>query len=116
MNNAKKAYIKLMISSNESVNGKDITGLKDGSTYINNIIIKGSGEVKPDDKKKDDKKREAVLYRKRKQAYKKSRPGNRKISIFRKLAAITPLSTEVQILIQSGCINQKDTAPIICSI
>ena len=47
----KKAYIKLVISSNESVNGKDITGLKDGSTYINNIIIKGSGEVKPDDKK-----------------------------------------------------------------
>ena len=106
MNNAKKAYIKLMISSNESVNGKDITGLKDGSTYINNIIIKGSGEVKPDDKKRRQK-REAVLYRKRKQAYKKSRPGNRKISIFRKLAAITPLSTEVQILIQSGCINQK---------
>lgn len=58
LNNAKKAYIKLMISSNESVNGKDITGLKDGSTYINNIIIKGSGEVKPDDKKDDKKEKQ----------------------------------------------------------
>ena len=47
-----------MISSNESVNGKDITGLKDGSTYINNIIIKGSGEVKPDDKKDDKKEKQ----------------------------------------------------------
>lgn len=51
LNNAEKVYIKLMIISNESVNGNDITGVKDGSTYINNIIIKGSGEANPDDKK-----------------------------------------------------------------
>lgn len=55
LNNAKNIYIKLMITSNESVNGKDITGVKDGSTYINNIIIKGSGEIMPDDKKEEQK-------------------------------------------------------------
>lgn len=44
-----------MINSKEAVNGSDITGVKEGSTYINNIIIKGSGEVKPDDDKKDEK-------------------------------------------------------------
>ena len=51
LNNSKNIYIKLMIASSEAVNGSDITGVKDGSTYINNIIIKGSGETKPDDKK-----------------------------------------------------------------
>ena len=56
LNNKKKVYIKLMINSNKSVNGKDITGVKDGSTYINNIIIKGSGEIKPDDGKKEEEK------------------------------------------------------------
>ena len=54
LNGAEKIYIKLIINSNKSVNGNDITGVKDGSTYINNIIIKGSGEVKPDDKKEDE--------------------------------------------------------------
>lgn len=54
MNNSKKAYIKLMINSGEAVNGSDITGVKDGSTYINNIIIKGIGEIKGDDDKKDE--------------------------------------------------------------
>ena len=53
LNNSPKIYIKLMINSKESVKGDDITGLKDGSTYINNIIIKGSSEVKPDDKKEE---------------------------------------------------------------
>lgn len=45
-----------MINSKEAVNGSDITGVRDGSTYINNIIIKGSGEVKPDDDKKEEQK------------------------------------------------------------
>ena len=57
LNNSKKVYIKLMINSNEAVNGSDITGVKDGSTYINNIIIKGNGEVKPDTPKVDQKER-----------------------------------------------------------
>lgn len=56
LNNKKKVYIKLMISSNKAVNGSDITGVKDGSTYINNIIIKGSGGIKPDDGKKEEEK------------------------------------------------------------
>lgn len=53
LNHSKNVFIKLMISSKESVKGSDITGVKDGSTYINNIIIKGSGETKSDDKKED---------------------------------------------------------------
>ena len=55
LNNAKNVYIKLMINSKEAVNGSDITGVKDGSTYINNIIIKGNGEVKPDTPKEEQK-------------------------------------------------------------
>lgn len=55
LNHVKKIYIKLMIDSKESVNGNDITGVKDGSTYINNIIIKGNGEIKPDDKNEEQK-------------------------------------------------------------
>lgn len=54
LNNEKKVYIQLRINSKESVNGSDITGVKDGSTYINNIIITGSGEMKPDDNKKEE--------------------------------------------------------------
>ncbi len=59
LNNSKTVYIKLMINSKETVNGSDITGVRDGSTYINNIIIKGSGEVKPDDDKKEEKEEKA---------------------------------------------------------
>ena len=47
LNNEKKVYIKIAICSKESVNGGDITGLKDGSTYINNIIISANGAEKP---------------------------------------------------------------------
>lgn len=50
-----------MISSKEAVNGSDITGVTDGSTYINNIIIKGSGEIKPNDDKKEEQK-EKLYY------------------------------------------------------
>ena len=54
-------YIKIMISSEMSVKGKSITGVKDGSTYINNIIISaddnagggGKDEDKDDDNKTD---------------------------------------------------------------
>ena len=53
LNNSSKIYIKLMINSSKAVNGSDITGVRDGSTYINNIIINGSGNVKPDDKKEE---------------------------------------------------------------
>ena len=64
LDNAKKAYIKLMINSKEAVNGSDITGVKDGSTYINNIIIRGSGKINPDDDKKEDEK-EKTYYSKK---------------------------------------------------
>lgn len=51
-------YIKIMISSEKSVNGNSITGVKDGSTYINNIIISaddnGGGKDDKDDDKKPD--------------------------------------------------------------
>lgn len=55
LNNEQKVYIKLVIKRKEAVNGNDITGVKDGSTYINNIIIKGSGNIKPDDSKEEQK-------------------------------------------------------------
>ena len=64
LDNSKDVYIKLMIASNEAVNGSDITGVKDGSTYINNIIIKGSGEIKPDDDKKDEQTEKAYYKQK----------------------------------------------------
>lgn len=74
LNNSENVYIKLMISSKKSVKGSDITGVKDGSTYINNIIINGSGGLKPDDGKKEEKeksyysKKENLILRKMGQA------------------------------------------------
>ena len=39
INGESNVYIKIVINSAIGVNGNTITGLKDGSTYINNIII-----------------------------------------------------------------------------
>ncbi len=48
-------YIKIMISSDIGVNGNTITGIKDGSTYINNIIIAADSESISDaDNKQED--------------------------------------------------------------
>lgn len=63
---AERVYIKLVICSDESVNGSSVSGVKDGSTYINNIIISG-GSAKPDDGKTDDDKpatERSVFYQK----------------------------------------------------
>lgn len=53
VDNAETVYVKLMICADESVKGAPISGVKDGSTYINNIIISG-GTTDPDDGKTDD--------------------------------------------------------------
>ena len=44
---AEKIYIKITMCSDISVGGSKITGVKDGSTYINNIIISYDGEAAP---------------------------------------------------------------------
>lgn len=54
INGEADVYIKLLINSEIGVNGNIITGLKDGSTYINNIIIKSVGKNTSTDDKKDD--------------------------------------------------------------
>ncbi len=43
LNNAEKIYLKIIICSDISVGGSSITGIKDGSTYINNIKISYNG-------------------------------------------------------------------------
>lgn len=48
--------IKIMISSDIGVNGNTITGIKDGSTYINNIIIAADSENTTDDNNNQDNK------------------------------------------------------------
>ncbi|MBP3360045.1 MAG: hypothetical protein J6N52_04265 [Clostridia bacterium] len=45
LSDSETVYIKLEISKDISVKGKSIKGKKDGSTYINNIIITGDGET-----------------------------------------------------------------------
>ena len=50
------ACIKIMISSDIGVNGNTITGIKDGSTYINNIIIAADSENTTDDNNNQDNK------------------------------------------------------------
>ena len=42
-----KVYLKIMIADEFSVKGGLITGLKDGSTYINNIVISGTAGDNP---------------------------------------------------------------------
>lgn len=49
-------YIKISISSEIGVNRNIITGVKDGSTYINNIIISAEGtSASEDDNSQEDK-------------------------------------------------------------
>ena len=45
LDGAEKIYLKIIMSSDQSVGGSKITGLKDGSTYINNIIISYNGNA-----------------------------------------------------------------------
>ena len=49
LDGAEKIYLKIVMASDKSVGGSTITGVKDGSTYINNIIISydGAAEDKP---------------------------------------------------------------------
>ena len=44
MNSQSKVYLKIEMCSDLSVKGNSITSIKDGSTYINNIVISCSGE------------------------------------------------------------------------
>lgn len=68
-----KVYLKIGVCSSTAVNGGDITGIKDGSTYINNIILScenGAGETDEPgetDKPADDESEEQgkVYYKKR---------------------------------------------------
>lgn len=67
INGEADVYIKLSISSDIGVNGNIITGIKDGSTYINNIIIKADGNNTPaeDEKENGDKNIEKSYYAKK---------------------------------------------------
>lgn len=58
-----KVYIKIEISKDISVKGKSIKGVKDGSIYINNIIITGDCEPEEKDDEKTQKTEEIKYFK-----------------------------------------------------